>query len=86
MTTRTLDVEANIKQWGNGLAVRINKAVADVAGFADGTPVRIHAERGRVVIETSPRRLTLNEMLASFDPVRHGGEAMAFTQIGAEII
>ncbi|MGZ8289122.1 MAG: AbrB/MazE/SpoVT family DNA-binding domain-containing protein [Telluria sp.] len=44
-------VDASVNQWGNGLAVRLNKAVATAAGFAEGMPVRIFAEPGRIVIE-----------------------------------
>lgn len=86
MAMQTLDINTNINQWGNGLAVRLNKAVAGVAGVAEGTPVRIHAERGRIVIEAVERRPTLEDMLDSFDPARHGGEAMALSPVGAEVI
>jgi antitoxin MazE len=88
VTTQTLelDIDTNINQWGNGLAVRINKAIAGIAGVVAGTPVRIHAERGRIVIETTQRQPTLDEMLESFDLARHGGEAMALSAIGAEVI
>jgi len=86
MTTPTIDIETNINQWGNDLAVRLNKVVAGIVGVAEGTPVHIHAERGRIVIEAVERRPTLDEMLASFEPSRHGGEAMAFSPAGADVI
>ncbi|MDR2838182.1 MAG: hypothetical protein LBV49_06375 [Azonexus sp.] len=86
MATPTLNIDANINQWGNGLAVRLTRAIARTAGVAEGTPIHIHAERGRIVIETAERPPTLDEMLAAFDPVRHGGEALALAPIGAEII
>jgi antitoxin MazE len=79
-------IEATVNQWGNGLAVRITKAVARVAGLKEGTVVRIVPAPGRVVIETTEREPTLEEMLASFDPARHGGEAMAFKPVGREVL
>jgi len=79
-------VEATVNQWGNGLAVRITKAVAEVAGFKEGTAVRIVPGPGRVIIETTSREPTLEEMLESFDPNRHGGEAMAFKRAGREVL
>ncbi|HXX86310.1 MAG TPA: hypothetical protein VEN29_20320 [Casimicrobiaceae bacterium] len=79
-------VLASVNQWGNGLAVRLTKAVANAAGVCEGTRVRIIAQRGRIVIETETREPTLEEMLASFDPVRHGGEVMAFGPVGKEIV
>ena len=78
-------VEASVTQWGNGLAVRLNKAVANAAGVKDGTPVRISVKRGRIIVEAAEREPTLNEMLAAFDAKRHGGEAMAFGPVGKEV-
>ena len=79
-------VLASVNQWGNGLAVRLTKAVAKAAGVTEGTRVRISARRGRIVMEAEPPEPTLEEMLAAFDPKRHGGEVMAFEPVGKEII
>lgn len=51
-----------------------------------GSVVRIVASPGRVIVETADREPTLDEMLASFDSKRHGGEAMAFVPVGREIL
>ena len=79
-------VDTSINQWGNGLAVRLNKAVAKVAGVEEGTRVRITAQRGRIIVETVDDLPSLAAMLAAFDPVRHGGEVMSFTPVGKEIV
>lgn len=42
-------------------------------------------EVGVTVKPIRPRKLTLAEKLAKFDPTTHGGEAMATGRIGAEI-
>ena len=77
-------VKASVNQWGNGLAVRLNKALAKHAGVIEGTSVRITAQPGRIVIETADKEPTLAEMLAVFDPKRHSGEAMALGPVGIE--
>lgn len=77
---------AAVNQWGNGLAVRLTKSVARIAGVKEGTRVRVVAQRGRIVIETESREPTLEEMLAAFDPKRHGGELMAFEPVGTEVL
>ena len=77
---------ATINQWGNGLAVRLTKAVANTAGMGEGTPVKIVAQRGRIVIEIIKQEPTMDEMLAAFDPARHGGEVMAFEPVGREVL
>lgn len=80
-------VDATINQWGNGLAIRLNKTVAKAAGVAEGTPVRIIAEPGRIVIETTVKKKSLNEMLQAFSLELHGGELMATrAPVGEEII
>jgi antitoxin MazE len=75
----------DIKQWGNSLGVRLPAAVARAAQLHVDQRVRVTVEEGRVVIApeagTPP---TLEQRLALFDPVRHGGEAMAVKPMGAE--
>lgn len=79
-------VESAVNTWGNGLALRITRAIAKTAGVSEGTAVRIIAEPGRLVVETIERRPTLEERLRAFDPARHGGEAMAFQPVGREVL
>ena len=76
----------NIKQWGNNLGVRLPAAIAREAHLRVDQRVRISVEAGQVVITPlSDVPLTLEQRLALFDPVRHGGEAMATgAALGAE--
>lgn len=74
-----------IKHWGNSLGVRLPAAVAREAHLDADQRVRITVEDGRVVI--TPLALehpSLEQRLARFDPTRHGGEAMASPNVGAE--
>ena len=79
-------LETSINTWGNGLALRLNKLVAKAAGIADGTHVRITAQPGKIIVEMTDRKPNLNEMLASFDKSKHGGEVMAFAAVGKEAL
>lgn len=79
-------VDAAVSLWGNGLAVRLNKAVAKAAGMVEGTPVRITAQQGRIIVEAIDTMPSLEAMLAAFDPQRHAGEAMAFAPVGGEVL
>lgn len=75
-----------IRQWGNGLAVRIPAAVARSAHFVVGQEVEVTTDEvGLTVKPVGSRKLTLAEKLAKFDPTTHGGEAMATGRIGAEV-
>lgn len=72
-----------ISTWGNGLALRLTKPMAKVAGVSDGTPVRVVVKPGRIVIETETEP-SLESMLAAFDPKKHSGEVMDGGAIGVE--
>lgn len=74
---------SHISTWGNGLALRLTKPMAKAAGIVDGTAVRVIVKPGRIVIEAETEP-TLDQMLAAFDPERHGGESMADGSLGAE--
>jgi antitoxin MazE len=80
------EVVLDIKQWGNNLGVRLPAAIAREAHLHVDQRVRISVEAGQVVITpVADVSLTLEQRLALFDPVRHGGEAMATgAALGAE--
>lgn len=81
MTEAVLD----IKRWGNNLGVRLPVAVARAARLHADQRVRISVEDGRVVITpVADVPLSIEQRLAQFDPLRHGGEAMASEPLGAE--
>jgi hypothetical protein len=54
--------------------------------MSEGTPVRITARPGRIVVEAVSREPTLEEMLAAFDCRRHGGEVMASSPVDVEVL
>jgi antitoxin MazE len=74
---------AQIRAWGNGLALRLTKPMAKTAGVTEGSSVRVTVKPGRIIIETEAEP-TLDQMLAAFDPKKHGGEVMAGGAAGVE--
>jgi len=76
----------DIKQWGNNLGVRLPAAVAREAHLHVDQRVRISVEGNQVVITpVTDVHLTLEQRLARYDPLRHGGEAMVTGRsVGAE--
>jgi antitoxin MazE len=76
-----------LQQWGNSLAVRIPAAVARSARLKVGQPVEVSARDSNVLVRAlGAPRLTLAQKLAAFDPARHGGEVMAATRVGREVV
>ena len=80
-----VEAELDLKRWGNNLGVRLPVNVARAAHLHVDQRVRVAVEDGRVVITPVDEvPLTLEQRLAKFDPVRHGGETMTTGLLGAE--
>lgn len=59
-------MRTEVKKWGDNLAVRIPKALAEEAGLERGTPVDVRCVNGELRIRKRGRkRYNLEEMLAS---------------------
>lgn len=79
------EVILDIKQWGNNLGVRLPAIIAREANFKVNQRVKLTVSNGQVVITPTDAELTLEQRLAAFDPVKHGGEVMQTSQkLGAE--
>jgi antitoxin MazE len=80
------EVILDIKTWGNNLGVRLPAAIAREAHLSVNQRVRLSVVNGQVIIvPVINEPLSLEERLANFDPVRHGGEVMIAEQrLGAE--
>lgn len=80
-----MESAVKVKTWGNGLGVRLTSHVARAAGLRADSVVTVTVEGSRVIIEpAAPRKLTLAEKLAAFDPKKHGGELVVTGRVGAE--
>ena len=60
--------EAQIVKWGNSLAVRIPKTVAEAAGVREGDPIVIEANEGHIKVRRKQRIPTLKELVAQITP------------------
>ena len=80
------EVELDIKQWGNNLGVRLPAAIARESHLKAHQRVRISVLNGEIIIRPiAATALTLEQRLALFNPVEHGGETMVASQtLGAE--
>ncbi len=58
-----------IVKWGNSLAVRIPKPVAEEAGVGEGDPIVVEAVNGRIQVRPDKKRVpTLQELVAQITP------------------
>ncbi|PCI65541.1 MAG: PbsX family transcriptional regulator [Piscirickettsiaceae bacterium] len=82
MTEVTLD----IKKWGNSLGVRLPAIIAREAHLHSDQRVRLSVVDKQIILTPIvTEKLTLEERLANFDPIVHGGEVMSVSEhLGAE--
>ena len=75
-----------VQKWGNSLAVRIPKALADEAGLERDKQVNIRYEDGELRISTRLRkRYDLDELLASVPDDYDEGEWDTGPPVGNEV-
>ena len=75
-----------VQKWGNGLAVRIPKALAEAAGLEVGIEVELSAEDDELRITTwRSKRYDLDEMLASVPDDYNDGEWDTGPPVGKEV-
>jgi antitoxin MazE len=78
-------MRAQISRWGNSLAVRLPRQLADSAGLGEGTAVELDIIDGTVRLTPARPSYTLTQLLAgitpdnipeSFDDAPHGTEML----------
>ena len=55
-------METQIGKWGNSLALRIPKGLADEVGLKEGGKVEVSLDEGRLVIKPSSKVYSLDEL------------------------
>lgn len=56
-------MRTKVTRWGNSLAIRLPRSIADQTDFVEGKPVEIEVEDGRIVIRPAVPRYSLDELL-----------------------
>jgi antitoxin MazE len=77
---------AQIVKWGNSLAVRIPKPVAEQAGVREGDPIVIEAAEGQINLRPKERVPTLRELVAQIKAENRYDEIQAGRERGKERI
>ena len=77
---------AQIVKWGNSLAVRIPKPLAEEAGLSEGDRVLMEAADGQIVLRRADQPPTLGELVAQITPENRYGEASTGRERGKEAV
>lgn len=75
---------ATVARWGNSLALRLPRAVAEEAHLAEGTAVAITVEDGRLVVSPTRPRYVLSDLLAQMKPEHRHAEVDWGVPVGGE--
>jgi antitoxin MazE len=75
---------SQIVKWGNSLAVRIPKPVAEEAGMREGDPIVIEAAEGRINLQRKQKMPTLKELVAQITPENRYDEIPSGQERGKE--
>ena len=77
---------AQIVKWGNSLAVRIPKPLAEVAGLTEGDRVLMEAADGRIALRRADQPPSLRELVAQITAENRYDETSTSRERGKEKI
>jgi len=78
-------MQTRVQRWGNSLALRIPKALADEVGLKDNSPVQLSLhERQLVIIPLLQPTLSLEALLAQVTDNNRHAEAPTGPAVGGE--
>lgn len=72
-----------VQRWGNSLALRLPKAVAEKAGIGEGSSLDVEAKKGQIVAR-SVRRYRLEDLLEGVEPAKLHAEISTGPRMGRE--
>lgn len=79
-------MKAEMVKWGNSLAVRIPKPVAEAAKLKEGDALEIEAAEGRVELRRASRIPSLAKLVSQITPENRYGEITMGAEVGKEIV
>jgi len=77
---------SQIVKWGNSLAVRIPKPVAEESGFNQGDKIVIKAVNGKIELRRKDALPTLRELVAQITPENRYAETPTGRDRGKEAV
>lgn len=56
-------MQAELKKWGNSLALRLPRHILEGAALKEGTPVELSVEDGALIVRSTRKKFNLSELL-----------------------
>ena len=79
-------MKAQMVKWGNSLAVRIPKPVAEQARMKEGDALEIEVVEGRVELRRASKVPTLAQLISQITPENRYSEIPAGAEVGKEVV
>jgi antitoxin MazE len=79
-------MKAQMVKWGNSLAVRIPKPVAEQARLKEGDSLEIEAAEGRVELRRASKVPTLASLVSQITPENRYREIATGAEVGKEAV
>jgi antitoxin MazE len=79
-------MKAQMVKWGNSLAVRIPKPVAEQARLKEGDSLEIEAAEGRVELRRTSKIPTLASLVSQITPENRYPEIATGAEVGKEAV
>lgn len=79
-------MRAKVQKWGNSLAIRIPKPVAQEIGLRAELDVEMSVEKGSLVLAPTPRQYTLEELVKGITAENRHEEVDFGPRVGREIL
>jgi antitoxin MazE len=83
--TKEVPVQIRIQKWGNSLALRIPKSVAEDSGVDTGSVVDLRVVRGKLVATPVRGTYVLEDLLAGVSKANLHGEVSSGEAVGREV-
>ena len=74
-----------VTKWGNSLAIRIPKALAEQAQLKEGAGVEMTVSDGKLIICLKKKEYSLDELLAGVTPDNLHTEVDTGSSVGSEV-
>ena len=79
-------MKTQMVKWGNSLAVRIPKPVAEEAKLKEGDSLEIEAVEGRVELRRASKMPTLAKLVSQITPENRYAEISSGAEVGKEVV
>ena len=78
-------MRASVAKWGNSLALRLPRGIAEDAHLSEGSTVTITSQCGRLIVESTRPKYALADLLAQVKPEHKRKEVDWGEPVGGEV-